>query len=129
MNVHQEMKAFVLRRKDGLAAYQVASLIDDLDFEIELIVRGKDLVASTAAQLWLAEQLEKPAFAEINFLHHDLLVDESGSKLSKSAGANALAEWRSSKRPVSDFYKKVSVWLGLPEVGNATELLDVFRVL
>jgi glutamyl-tRNA synthetase len=127
INLQEEMKAFVLRRKDGLPAYQIASLVDDLDFDISLIVRGKDLVNSTAAQLWLAEQLERPAFSKTTFLHHDLLKDEAGEKLSKSAGADALAEWRARKKPLSDFYKKISKWLGLGELGSISELLQAFK--
>ncbi|MFK7972137.1 MAG: glutamate--tRNA ligase family protein [Bacteroidia bacterium] len=127
INLHDMMRAFVLRRRDGLPAYQVASLVDDLDFGIDLIVRGKDLLASTAAQLWLSEKLERDAFAKTTFVHHDLLADEAGAKLSKSEGADALAAWRANKTPVSEFYRRIAVWLGLPEVGTAAELLDLKR--
>lgn len=127
VNLHETMKAFVVRRRDGLPAYQIASLMDDLDFGINTIVRGKDLLTSTAAQLWLAMQLERSEFAKTRFVHHGLLLDEGGEKLSKSEGADALAAWRAEKRPVSDFYKKMSDWLQLPAVGSAEELLDAFR--
>jgi glutamyl-tRNA synthetase len=81
------MPDFVVRKKDGVAAYQVASVVDDLWLGTNLIVRGLDLQASTAAQLWLASQLsETAAFnsARIQFFHHPLLTDAAGQKLSKS---------------------------------------------
>ncbi|MDB5268576.1 MAG: hypothetical protein JWP58_1616 [Hymenobacter sp.] len=81
------MPDFVVRKKDGVAAYQVASVVDDLRLGTNLIVRGLDLQASTAAQLWLASHLsETAAFnsARIQFFHHPLLTDAAGQKLSKS---------------------------------------------
>ncbi|WP_201983980.1 glutamate--tRNA ligase family protein [Hymenobacter rubidus] len=81
------MPDFVVRKKDGVAAYQVASIVDDLRLGSTLIVRGLDLQPSTAAQLWLAGQLsETAAFnaERIRFCHHPLLTDAAGQKLSKS---------------------------------------------
>ena len=81
------MPDFVVRKKDGVAAYQVASVVDDLRLGTTLIVRGLDLQPSTAAQLWLAGQLsETAAFnaPRIQFYHHLLLTNEAGQKLSKS---------------------------------------------
>ena len=81
------MPDFVIRKKDGVAAYQVASVVDDLRLGTNLIVRGLDLQLSTAAQLWLAGQLsETAAFntARMEFFHHPLLTDAVGQKLSKS---------------------------------------------
>jgi glutamyl/glutaminyl-tRNA synthetase len=75
---------FVVRRRDGIAAYQIASLVDDVLFEITHIVRGEDLLPSTAAQLFLAQQLGYNSFLQIHFLHHELITDEQGLKLSKS---------------------------------------------
>ena len=81
------MPDFVIRKKDGVAAYQVASVVDDLRLGTNLIVRGLDLQPSTAAQLWLATQLsETAAFnaARVQFYHHPLLTNDAGQKLSKS---------------------------------------------
>ena len=81
------MPDFVIRKKDGVAAYQVASVVDDLRLGTTLIVRGLDLQPSTAAQLWLAGQLsETAAFntSQIRFFHHPLLTNAAGQKLSKS---------------------------------------------
>ena len=81
------MPDFVIRKKDGVAAYQVASVVDDLRLGTTLVVRGLELLPSTAAQLWLAAQLsETVAFnaARVQFFHHPLLMDAVGQKLSKS---------------------------------------------
>ena len=81
------MPDFVIRKKDGVAAYQVASIVDDLRLGTTLLVRGLDLQPSTAAQLWLAGQLsETAAFnaARIQLYHHPLLTNAAGQKLSKS---------------------------------------------
>ncbi len=81
------MPDFVIRKKDGVAAYQVASVVDDLRLGTTLMVRGLDLQPSTAAQLWLASQLsETAAFnaSHIQFFHHPLLTNAAGQKLSKS---------------------------------------------
>ncbi|RZM06555.1 MAG: tRNA glutamyl-Q synthetase, partial [Pedobacter sp.] len=85
-----EMKDFVVKRKDDCPAYQLCSVIDDVANNINLIVRGKDLKNSTIAQLYLAEELGLHSFRQTRFHHHDLLSDDSGTKLSKSAGSTSL---------------------------------------
>lgn len=77
---------FVVRRRDGIPSYQVACVADDLFFGVTHIIRGEDLEPSTRAQLWLAGLLGENAFTEIRFLHHPLVRNERGEKLSKSAG-------------------------------------------
>jgi glutamyl-tRNA synthetase len=88
----QLMGDFVVRRKNGWPAYQLASLSDDLQFGINYIVRGADLLASTAAQLFLAQLLGENAFLQTDFAHHPLITDQDGTKLSKSAGSGALLQ-------------------------------------
>jgi len=80
---------FVVRRRDGLPAYQVASLVDDQLFGVTHIIRGADLEASTAAQRFLASCLGWTGFLQTPVFHHPLLTDAQGEKLSKSAGAQA----------------------------------------
>jgi glutamyl/glutaminyl-tRNA synthetase len=85
-----EMTDFVVRKKDGYPAYQLTSMIDDLHFGVDLVVRGDDLRASTAAQQWLAWELGLDAFNRIHFYHHRLLMDSADEKLSKTAGATSI---------------------------------------
>jgi glutamyl/glutaminyl-tRNA synthetase len=84
----------VIRQRNGRPAYQLASLADDEDHRITFIVRGADLIPSTACQLLLAQHLGLSGFRQVRFLHHPLVVDHGGDKLSKSAGAASLKAMR-----------------------------------
>lgn len=120
---------FVVKRRDGIPAYQIASLADDLHFGITHIIRGEDLTASTAAQQFLAKCLAREQFEAINFLHHPLLRDATGNKLSKSAGATAIKTLRQQNSTPARIYQDLAVWLGILDenVQSANELLDVLR--
>ncbi|MFN8308398.1 MAG: glutamate--tRNA ligase family protein [Chitinophagales bacterium] len=107
------LQDFVVRRKDKIPAYQVASLSDDCRHETSLIVRGKDLLYSTAAQLWLAENIGESDFNKIQFLHHDLIKGSSGEKLSKSAGSTSLKWMRENGWKRTDFFCSIAEQLGL----------------
>jgi glutamyl/glutaminyl-tRNA synthetase len=116
------MRDFVVRKKDGFPAYQLASLVDDLHFNIGLIVRGEDLWPSTLAQLYLASVLKRDAFHECAFHHHPLLLSPEGHKLSKSAGSISIRHFREEGLAAADVYSSISKMLGLPEAGNRQEL-------
>lgn len=105
---------FVVRRRDGIPAYQIASLADDRFFKITHVIRGQDLADSTAAQQWLAEELHHPDFSGVHFLHHPLLRDATGAKLSKSAGAAALRTMRSAGKNPAFVFATVVQMLSLP---------------
>lgn len=127
----REMGDFVLWRRDGLASYQLASLADDLDDGINLIVRGSDLLASSAAQLFLARQLGAAGFLAATFHHHPLITCRQGKKLSKSDGALSLKALRGTAMasPLS-VYQAAARQLGLDEAaaGTLDELLAQFRL-
>ena len=97
-----EMKDFIVRKKDGMPAYQLASMLDDVHFGIDLIVRGEDLWASTLAQLYLAEKLNAAAFLNTTFYHHALIGDKENGKLSKSAGALSVQALRREGKSLTD---------------------------
>jgi glutamyl-tRNA synthetase len=86
-DVFQTMRDFVIRRRDGLPAYQVCSVADDGHFGVTHVVRGADLRPSTAAQTLLMQLTGQASPA---FWHHPLIAGPDGNKLSKSAGAVAL---------------------------------------
>ncbi len=101
------MQYFVVKKKDGYPAYQLSSLIDDMYFGIDLIVRGQDLWPSTLAQLHLASLLGFTEFQNTTFHHHPLVTDENGEKLSKSGGATSIQYLRMQGLSAENIYKLV----------------------
>lgn len=108
---HETVRDLVIRRRDGIAAYQVASLSDDLTYGINLIVRGADLIDSTAAQLLLAQVLGEESFLRTKFFHHPLMLDANGAKLSKSAGSESLKGLRDAGVDAVSFRERVGEWI------------------
>lgn len=82
----------LLKDPHGNWTYQFAVVVDDLEHGIDLVIRGDDLFASTGRQIMLAGWLGRPVPPA--FLHHRLIRDDAGAKLSKRDGAPALATMR-----------------------------------
>ena len=117
------MRHFVVRKKDGFPAYQLTSLLDDIYFGTNLVVRGDDLWPSTLAQLYLATILNHTGFLETTFHHHRLLAAPGGQKLSKSAGATAVRYLRQQGKKRADVYAEIARMAGIKEqVSNWAEL-------
>jgi glutamyl-tRNA synthetase/glutamyl-Q tRNA(Asp) synthetase len=74
----------VLRRRDGVYAYQFASVLDDAAAGVDRVVRGRDLAPSTLLQVALQGRLD---LATPTYRHHCLLLERSGDKLSKLHGS------------------------------------------
>ncbi len=89
LDLRRDVGHFVVRRSDGLWAYQLAVVVDDAAMGITEVVRGADLLASTGAQLALygALGLRPPTFA-----HVGLLTDAGGERLAKRRGSLTLQE-------------------------------------
>ena len=79
-----ELGDFVVWRRDDQPSYQLASVIEDRDLGITHVIRGADLIPSTAAQLLLADALGADSVRTATFLHHRLVTGDDGAKLSKS---------------------------------------------
>ena len=86
-DVASEVGDFVLKRADGLWAYQLAVVVDDADQGVTHIVRGEDLLDNTARQILLQKALGLPAPI---YMHTPLVLGENGEKLSKQNGALGL---------------------------------------
>lgn len=82
----------LLRDRAGNWTYQLAVVVDDLRHEVDLVIRGEDLLPSTGRQILLGRMLgrERPPM----FLHHPLIRKENGAKLSKSSGDTGVRELR-----------------------------------
>ena len=83
----REVGDFVLRRADGLWAYQLAVVVDDAAQGVTHVVRGQDLADNTARQILLQQALGLPT---PHYLHTPLVLAADGQKLSKQNGARPL---------------------------------------
>jgi glutamyl-tRNA synthetase len=88
---HASFGDFLVWRKDGLPSYQLACVVDDAEMNITEVVRGRDLLKSTARQLLLQRALGLPA---PEYFHTDLLRDEHGQRLAKRHDALSLRALR-----------------------------------
>lgn len=86
-DVAAQVGDFILKRADGLWAYQLAVIVDDAAQGITHIVRGEDLADNTARQILLQKAL---GYATLSYLHTPLVLAPDGHKLSKQNGAKAL---------------------------------------
>lgn len=83
-NLAESTGEFVLRRADGIWAYQLAVVVDDAAQGVTDVVRGDDLLSSTARQIWLQRCLQLPA---VRYLHVPVVRGPDGQKLSKQTKA------------------------------------------
>jgi glutamyl-tRNA synthetase/glutamyl-Q tRNA(Asp) synthetase len=90
----------LIRDRLGNWTYQFAVAVDDLDQGVDLVIRGEDLLSSTARQIRLARLLGRTAAPA--FHHHALITHPDGSKLSKSAGDTGIRELRAAGRSADD---------------------------
>lgn len=82
--LESESGDFVIQRRDGLVAYQLAVVVDDALQGVTEVVRGIDLLDSTPRQIWLQQLLE---FNTPNYVHIPVITHSNGDKLSKLTGA------------------------------------------
>lgn len=92
-NLSRHVGDFVLRRGDGMFAYQLAVVVDDLDMQITDVVRGSDLVGSTLRQIWLARSL---GATPPRYGHVPLVVTHDGKRLEKRTSGITIAGLRAS---------------------------------
>lgn len=118
----------VLRRNDGVPAYNLAVVVDDAAQGITEVVRGDDLLSSTPRQVYLQQLLGLP---QPSYLHVPLVLGDDGSRLAKRHGAVTLAALEERGVTVSDVVSAMAVSLGLAETGErvtADQLVERFSV-
>ncbi|MBQ9942009.1 MAG: tRNA glutamyl-Q(34) synthetase GluQRS [Christensenellaceae bacterium] len=114
---------FILRRSDGVFAYQLAVVVDDARMGITQVVRGKDLLSSTPRQLWLYRLL---GLTPPRFTHIPLLLAEDGRRLSKREKDLDMGALRSRFSP-EELTGKLAFLAGLtedPSPLSVAELLE-----
>jgi len=90
---------FLVWRRDGVPAYELAVVVDDAAMQVSEIVRGEDLLLSTARQLLIYKALE---LTSPKFYHTSLLCDQNGQRLAKRTQALSLREMRKQGRTPQD---------------------------
>lgn len=127
LDLANEMGDFVVRKKDKKPAYQLVSLVEDLQYQTNLIVRGSDLLSSTVAQIHISRLLGELSFEQSIFIHHPLLMDKEGQKLSKSEGAPALRSIREREGKPTGVYQQCADWLEMSvQAESLGQLLEAF---
>lgn len=127
-NLKTECGDFIIRRADGIYAYQLAVVADDAAMGITEVIRGNDLLSSTPAQLYLYELMHK---TPPHFAHIPLLVDESGRRLSKrdqDLDLGALRKRFSGPEPILGVLGYLAGLLPGAEPATAKELIPLFTL-
>ena len=128
-DVHTRVGDFVLRRSDGLYAYQLAVTVDDLDQAITRVVRGEDLWGSCGRQALLRNAIA-PEAVPLEFLHVPLLHGRDGTRLSTRDGARSVTELRDRGLRPEAVIGALAASLGLVSTGtqcSAASLVGLFR--
>ena len=87
LDLQRETGDFAVYRADGVYSFHLASAVDDAELGITDIVRGADLLESSARQIYVLSLLHRPA---PRYVHLPVAVDATGAKLSKQSGADAV---------------------------------------
>ena len=124
-NLARNCGDFLLRRSDGMFAYQLAVVVDDAAMGVTEVVRGADLLDSTPRQLYLYHLLDLPA---PSFIHFPLLLDANGRRLSKRNADAGLDDLRD-RATAAEILGKLAYLAGFnpsAEPKTAAELLPDF---
>lgn len=111
----------VLRRNDGVVAYNLAVVVDDAAQGVDQVVRGDDLLPSTPRQAYLASLLHIPV---PEYVHVPLVVNSDGARLAKRDGAVTLHDLAAAGVPVAEVRDRLLNSLGLPSGTLEQALLD-----
>ncbi len=126
-NVHEEVGDFILKRADGMWAYQIAVSVDDLEQGVNAIVRGSDLLRSTPRQILLRRFLD-PHAQPISSLHVPLILGPGGQRLAKRDGAVAVADRRAAGQSPESLVGELAWSLGQLPDRTPTRARDLIAI-
>lgn len=115
-HVQRAVGDFIVRRADGIFAYQFAVVVDDALMRITQVVRGADLLSSTARQILLYEAL---GFPVPSFAHVPLVMDTGGKRLSKRQQSEGLEPLRAAGITSQEVVGQLAASCGLVSVGTS----------
>ena len=124
-NLTRDCGDFLVRRSDGVSAYQLAVTVDDALMGVTRVVRGRDLLSSAPRQIWLHRSL---GFEPPRYFHTPLLLAEDGRRLSKRERDMDMGALRERYTP-EEIIGRLAALAGLqekPEPRSARELVSVF---
>lgn len=127
-NLKTECGDFIIRRSDGVYAYQLAVAADDALQNVTEVVRGRDLVSSSPRQIYLFNTL---GYKPPKFLHVPLITDKNGERLSKREGKSNLEYIRSafsSPEPIIGMLAYNAGLIAKYAPVNLKRLTDIFDV-
>ena len=120
---------FVVRRRDDVCAYQLACLVDDVSQRCALVLRGADLLTSTARQLALATCLGVPDELIPSYAHVGLVVDAQGERLAKRNQSCQLSGLREAGVSADDLRESLARAWGAPSpTGDLKVLIERFQL-
>ena len=126
VNLARQVGDFIVRRKDGGWAYQLAVVVDDALSGVTEVVRGRDLLLSSPQQMYVARLL---GFPPQHFIHFPLLVNSDGQRLSKRDRSLDMACLREqySARDIIGLLAHLAGLTPQPQPASPTDLLPLFQ--
>jgi glutamyl-Q tRNA(Asp) synthetase len=120
----EEMPYPILRKKDGQPSYHLASCVDDLEYGVDLILRGNDLHTASSFHKDLTEIMDSEV-SNKQYVHHGILVDSKGKKLSKSNNTSSWNKAGREKKKLLEFLGK-SLGLNKTRFDNLEQFIPAF---
>lgn len=115
---------FVIQRNDGVASYNLATVLDDEAQSITEVVRGADLLAGTARHVWLRDVL---GLTQVEHAHVPLVINEEGERLAKRDGAVTLSDLAALGVDVDRVRSRLAETLGLAEPDEPVTMDDLLE--